>query len=178
MALRRSPKPGAFTAATLSTPLRLLTTSVANASPSTSSAMISSGRLVLATASRIELYHPATPSTASHQRSADSEPVSHGQRPAGVRSRAGSRSAHTIEHRQLRKSSSCCPVPRRSIVPGQPIRVPDICLLCWHRIRPTADEVLQGTPQQSLSNCCEAQTEDCPARLQATDLVRIDVAQL
>ena len=43
MALRRSPKPGALTAATLRPPRSLLTTSVASASPSTSSAMISSG---------------------------------------------------------------------------------------------------------------------------------------
>ena len=43
MALRRSPKPGALTAATLRPPRSLLTTSVASASPSTSSAMIRSG---------------------------------------------------------------------------------------------------------------------------------------
>src|SRR5262249_1930218 len=43
MALRRSPKPGALTAATFKPPRSLLTTSVASASPSTSSAMISSG---------------------------------------------------------------------------------------------------------------------------------------
>ena len=43
MALRRSPKPGAFTAATLRPPRSLLTTSVAIASPSTSSATMSSG---------------------------------------------------------------------------------------------------------------------------------------
>jgi hypothetical protein len=43
MALRRSPKPGALTAAILRPPRSLLTTSVASASPSTSSAMISSG---------------------------------------------------------------------------------------------------------------------------------------
>ena len=41
ISLRRSPKPGAFTAQTLSTPRSLLTTSVASASPSTSSAMMS-----------------------------------------------------------------------------------------------------------------------------------------
>ena len=44
MALRRSPYPGALTAATFSVPRSLLTTSVASASPSMSSAMISSGR--------------------------------------------------------------------------------------------------------------------------------------
>ena len=44
IALRRSPKPGALTAATWSVPRSLLTTSVASASPSMSSAMISSGR--------------------------------------------------------------------------------------------------------------------------------------
>ena len=43
IALRRSPKPGALTAATLSPPRSLLTTRVAKASPSMSSAMISSG---------------------------------------------------------------------------------------------------------------------------------------
>ena len=43
MALRRSPKPGALTATTLSVPRSLLTTRVANASPSTSSAMMTSG---------------------------------------------------------------------------------------------------------------------------------------
>ena len=48
MALRRSPKPGAFTAHTCSVPRSLLTTSVASASPSTSSAMISSGLPLLA----------------------------------------------------------------------------------------------------------------------------------
>ena len=42
MALRRSPKPGALTAATLTIPRMVLTTSVASASPSTSSATISS----------------------------------------------------------------------------------------------------------------------------------------
>jgi hypothetical protein len=51
MALRRSPKPGAFTAATLSPPRSLLTTRVASASPSTSSAMISSGLPVCTIAS-------------------------------------------------------------------------------------------------------------------------------
>ena len=40
MALRRSPKPGALIASTLIVPRSLLTTSVASASPSTSSAMI------------------------------------------------------------------------------------------------------------------------------------------
>ncbi len=40
IALRRSPKPGALTAATLRPPRSLLTTSVASASPSTSSEMI------------------------------------------------------------------------------------------------------------------------------------------
>ena len=43
MALRRSPKPGAFTAQMFRTPRSLLTTSVVRASPSTSSAMINSG---------------------------------------------------------------------------------------------------------------------------------------
>ena len=43
IALRRSPKPGAFTAQHCSVPRSLLTTSVASASPSTSSAMISIG---------------------------------------------------------------------------------------------------------------------------------------
>src|SRR6516162_8208250 len=43
IALRRSPNPGALTAATLRPPRSLLTTSVARASPSTSSAMTSSG---------------------------------------------------------------------------------------------------------------------------------------
>ena len=51
MALRRSPKPGALTAATFRPPRSLLTTSVASASPSTSSAMISSGLPVCTTAS-------------------------------------------------------------------------------------------------------------------------------
>ena len=44
MALRRSPKPGAFTAATFTMPRIVFTTNVANASPSTSSAMISKER--------------------------------------------------------------------------------------------------------------------------------------
>ena len=43
MALRRSPKPGALTATDLNVPRILLTTSVASASPSMSSAMITSG---------------------------------------------------------------------------------------------------------------------------------------
>ena len=49
ISLRRSPKPGALTAATLSVPRSLFTTSVASASPSTSSAMISSGLPLCAT---------------------------------------------------------------------------------------------------------------------------------
>ncbi len=49
MALRRSPKPGALTAATFSVPRSLFTTRVASASPSTSSAMMRSGLPVLAT---------------------------------------------------------------------------------------------------------------------------------
>ena len=49
MALRRSPKPGALTAATLMVPRSLFTTRVARASPSTSSAMMRSGLPVLAT---------------------------------------------------------------------------------------------------------------------------------
>ncbi len=51
IALRRSPKPGAFTAATLRPPRSLLTTSVAIASPSTSSEMMTSGLPVCTTAS-------------------------------------------------------------------------------------------------------------------------------
>ena len=49
IALRLSPNPGALTAAALSVPLMLLTTSVASASPSTSSAMISKGLPAFAT---------------------------------------------------------------------------------------------------------------------------------
>jgi len=52
MALRRSPKPGALTAAIFRPPRSLLTTSVARASPSTSSEMMSSGLEVCTTASR------------------------------------------------------------------------------------------------------------------------------
>ena len=52
IALRRSPNPGALTATTLNVPRILLRTSVGRASPSTSSAMIRSGRLVLSTSSR------------------------------------------------------------------------------------------------------------------------------
>jgi len=52
MALRRSPKPGAFTAAAFSVPRSLFTISVARASPSMSSAMISSGLSALATDSK------------------------------------------------------------------------------------------------------------------------------
>ena len=52
MALRRSPKPGALTATTLNVPRILLTTSVDSASPSTSSAMMSSGLPALTTFSR------------------------------------------------------------------------------------------------------------------------------
>jgi len=53
MALRRSPKPGALTATTFRMPRMVLTTRVASASPSTSSATISSGRPALATASSV-----------------------------------------------------------------------------------------------------------------------------
>ena len=49
IALRRSPKPGALTDATLRPPRSLLTTRVASASPSTSSAITSSGRLACTT---------------------------------------------------------------------------------------------------------------------------------
>ncbi len=51
MALRRSPKPGAFTAAVCNVPRSLLTTSVASASPSTSSATIRNGLPARATCS-------------------------------------------------------------------------------------------------------------------------------
>ena len=51
ISLRRSPKPGAFTATTFRVPRILLTTSVASASPSMSSAMISSGLPAFAMAS-------------------------------------------------------------------------------------------------------------------------------
>ncbi len=59
ISLRRSPKPGAFTAQTLSVPRSLFTTSVASASPSTSSAMIRRGFPACATFSRIgqQLLH-------------------------------------------------------------------------------------------------------------------------
>mmetsp|Transcript_36612 Transcript_36612/g.80411 ORF Transcript_36612/g.80411 Transcript_36612/m.80411 type:complete len:209 (+) Transcript_36612:746-1372(+) len=52
VALRLSPKPGALTAATLTPPRSLFTTSVAKASPSTSSAMITSGFCIFTTCSR------------------------------------------------------------------------------------------------------------------------------
>ncbi len=51
IALRRSPKPGALTATELNVPRILLTTNVASASPSMSSATISNGRPVFMTAS-------------------------------------------------------------------------------------------------------------------------------
>jgi hypothetical protein len=51
IALRRSPKPGALTAAETKRPRILLTTSVDSASPSTSSAITSSGLPALATCS-------------------------------------------------------------------------------------------------------------------------------
>ena len=53
ISLRRSPKPGAFTAHTLREPRRRFTTKVAKASLSTSSAMINKGRPDCAVASRI-----------------------------------------------------------------------------------------------------------------------------
>ena len=53
ISLRRSPKPGALAAATFTMPRMLLTTNVANASPSTSSAITMSGLPALATASKI-----------------------------------------------------------------------------------------------------------------------------
>ena len=53
MALRRSPKPGALTATERKVPRILLTTMVASASPSTSSARITSGLPVCMTFSRI-----------------------------------------------------------------------------------------------------------------------------
>ncbi len=52
ISLRRSPNPGALTAAQCSVPRSLLTTSVARASPSMSSAMMSSGFWLRAIASR------------------------------------------------------------------------------------------------------------------------------
>ena len=51
ISLRRSPKPGALQAAIFSVPRSLLTTSADSASPSTSSAMISSERPLCATGS-------------------------------------------------------------------------------------------------------------------------------
>mmetsp|Transcript_13784 Transcript_13784/g.34595 ORF Transcript_13784/g.34595 Transcript_13784/m.34595 type:complete len:230 (-) Transcript_13784:835-1524(-) len=53
IALRLSPKPGAFTAATLRPPRNLLTMSIARASPSMSSAITSSGFWTLATCSKM-----------------------------------------------------------------------------------------------------------------------------
>ena len=53
MALRRSPKPGALTAATCRVPRSLLTTRVASASPSMSSATMIRGLPCFATCSRI-----------------------------------------------------------------------------------------------------------------------------
>ena len=52
IALRRSPKPGALTATDLKVPRILLTTRVASASPSMSSAMIARGLPVCMTFSR------------------------------------------------------------------------------------------------------------------------------
>ena len=49
ISLRRSPKPGALVARTFKVPRSLLTTRVASASPSTSSAMIMSGARAAAT---------------------------------------------------------------------------------------------------------------------------------
>ncbi len=53
ISLRRSPKPGALTAAHWRVPRSLFTTRVARASPSTSSAMITNGRPSLAICSRM-----------------------------------------------------------------------------------------------------------------------------
>ena len=61
MSLRRSPKPGAFTAAHLSEPRILLTTRVASASPSTSSAMTRIERPARAACSRIGTRSFITP---------------------------------------------------------------------------------------------------------------------
>ena len=54
IALRRSPKPGALTAHTLTIPRILFTTNVAKASPSTSSAIINNGRPDFATPSNTD----------------------------------------------------------------------------------------------------------------------------
>ena len=51
IALRRSPKPGAFTAATFTIPRMVFTTKVASASPSISSAIINNGLPAFATPS-------------------------------------------------------------------------------------------------------------------------------
>ena len=51
IAVRRSPKPGALTVQHLITPLSVLITNVANASPSRSSVMMNRGRPTLATCS-------------------------------------------------------------------------------------------------------------------------------
>ena len=53
MAFLLSPNPGAFTAAIFNPPRNLLTTKVANACPTTSSAIINNGRLDCATGSKI-----------------------------------------------------------------------------------------------------------------------------
>ena len=53
IALRRSPKPGAFTAQVFKMPRMLLTTKVAKASPSISSATINKGRPAFATCSNV-----------------------------------------------------------------------------------------------------------------------------
>ena len=53
IAFLRSPKPGAFTAAIFRAPLNLFTTRVANASPSTSSAITNNGFPLCATGSKI-----------------------------------------------------------------------------------------------------------------------------
>ena len=55
MALRRSPKPGALTATLENVPRSLLTISVAKASPSTSSAISSSGLPACMTRSRMAM---------------------------------------------------------------------------------------------------------------------------
>ena len=68
IALRRSPKPGALTAATLTIPRILLTTKVAKASDSTSSAMISNDLPAFATPSRMVIKSRMFEIFLSHRR--------------------------------------------------------------------------------------------------------------
>ena len=141
MALRRSPKPGALTATEVKVPRILLTTSVARASPSTSSATMSSGRPVCITFSR------------TGTRSWTAEIFWLAKRIVGSSSTASWRSGSVTKYGERKPLSNCMPSVKSSSRP---------------KVLDSSTVTVPSLPTRSMASARTSPMALSPAEMEAT----------